>query len=87
MDFPIPLDHSLAFTCPDFPVAVGRIAFEGVVDYCDRLGLRPGDEVRCRLAAPDHVVLSKRGHGDIILPRRLALFIEVVPVPQAAMTA
>ena len=79
MDFPIALDHSLAFAPAGFPFVVGQIAFEGVADYCDRVGLHSGDEVRCRLSAPEHVVVTKRGDGDIILPRRLALFVEVAP--------
>lgn len=85
MDFPIPLDRSLAFAPAGIPFVVGHIAFEGVAEYCDRAGLRSGDEVRCCLASPEHVVISKRGTDEIILPRRLALFVEVEsPAPTPA---
>lgn len=84
MDFPIPLDHSLAFAPAGLPFVVGHIAFESVVEYCDRVGIHSGDEVRCRLSAPEHVVVSRRGEGEVILPRRLALFVEVAPSSQFA---
>ena len=87
MDFPIALEHSLAFAPADRPVVVGHIAFDGVAEYCGRVGLHPGDVVRCRLSSPEHLVVSKRGDGEIILPRRVALFVEVAAATPAPLLA
>ena len=77
MSFPFPLDQSLAFTPLDTPVVLGHIAYEPIARYCDALGLHPGDRVLCRATSPDHVLLKADGGPEIVLERRLAMFVEV----------
>jgi hypothetical protein len=73
------LSSCLAFAPADRPVVIGHIAFDAVVDHCDPLGLHSGDHVQCRVTSPEHLMVSKPGAAPMILPRRLALFIEAIP--------
>lgn len=79
MSFPFPLTQSLAFTPLDTPVVLGHIAFESIAHYCEDLGLRPGDRVKCRAASPDHVLVQGPRGPEVVLERRLAMFIGVEP--------
>ena len=79
MSFPFGLDHSLAFTAVGHPVRIGHIAFQSIADYCESLDIHPGDRVQCRASDVDNVLLRKESGSEVVVDRRLAMFVEVEP--------
>ena len=71
---------------PDQKLRVGRILFGLVRDRCFEIGLREGEEVRCRNRTREQVWLELPGGEIHSLDLPYAWFVEVTPVGERPPT-
>ena len=71
--------HSIA---PGERARIVTILFDRLRAECTQLGLEPGEQVLCRAASPDWLILETKAGRCVRLERGWARFVEIADVVQ-----